>query len=173
MRREASPSRTLTRSRHNTSGAYHEQHVACHEVRRDSSAINFDTTEISIIFAFYFTGRHPQLDEGLTEADGLRLGPRLSGGLVHGAGVAVEESRSILVEALRTQRAVVHRVVVELARGTHPWHRATLLLQPLFCYNNSSVTTALLLQQLFCYNRSSATILLQQLSTTLLLQLFF
>ena len=49
LRRELSPTRTLKWSGRNrvqitcnTSGAYHVQHVVCHVVRRDSSAIKID-----------------------------------------------------------------------------------------------------------------------------------
>ena len=35
----------------NTSSAYHVQRVACHVVRRDSSAVKFDRVEIAFILA--------------------------------------------------------------------------------------------------------------------------
>ena len=54
--RELSPTRMLKWPGHdrvqitcNTSSAYHVQHVMCHVVRRDSSAIKFDRGEIAFI----------------------------------------------------------------------------------------------------------------------------
>ena len=59
MRRELSPTCTLKwpgRNRVqitcNISSAYRMQHVKCRVVRRDSSAVKFDTAEIAFILAF-------------------------------------------------------------------------------------------------------------------------
>ena len=47
----------------NTSSAYHVEHVVCHVVGRDSSAIRFDRIEIAFILALsYFL--KPLTDEG-------------------------------------------------------------------------------------------------------------
>ena len=61
LRRELSPTRTLKWPRHNrvkitcnTSSAYHVQCVACHIVRRDSSAIKFNRVEIAFILALLY-----------------------------------------------------------------------------------------------------------------------
>ena len=58
LRRELSPTRTLKRPLRNrvqitcnTSSAYHVQHAVCHLVRRDSSAIEFDSVGIALILA--------------------------------------------------------------------------------------------------------------------------
>ena len=58
-RRELSPTRTLRRPGYNrvqiacnTQSAYHVQHVVCHVVRRDSSAIKFDRVENRIHLSF-------------------------------------------------------------------------------------------------------------------------
>ena len=72
LRRELSPTRTpkcpgcnRVQTTCNTSSAYHVQHVMCHVVRRDSSAIKFDRVKIAFIFAvFYwvkFLGHWPDL----------------------------------------------------------------------------------------------------------------
>ena len=42
----------------NTSNAYHLQHVMCHVVRRDSSAIKFDRVEIAFIWAYFIGWNH-------------------------------------------------------------------------------------------------------------------
>ena len=47
----------------NTLNAYHVQHVMCHVVRRDSTAIKFDRLEIAIIFALFYWLK-PLTDEG-------------------------------------------------------------------------------------------------------------
>ena len=61
LHRKLSPTRTLKWPRHNrvkitcnTLSAYHVQRVVCHLVRRDSSAIKFDTAEIAFILVLLY-----------------------------------------------------------------------------------------------------------------------
>ena len=59
----------------NTSSAYRVQHVVCHVVRRDSSALKFDRVEITIIStAFYWP--KPISDEGGEETGASGENPR-------------------------------------------------------------------------------------------------
>ena len=41
-----------------TSGAYHVQHVVCHVVQRDSSAIKFARVEITLILGLFYWLNH-------------------------------------------------------------------------------------------------------------------
>ena len=57
---QRTPTRTLKWPRHNrvqitcnTSSAYHVQHVVCHVIQRDSSAIKFDKVDIVFLAVFY------------------------------------------------------------------------------------------------------------------------
>ena len=75
LRRDLSLTRTLKWPRRNrvkitrnTSRAYHVQHVVCHVVRRDSSAIKFDRIEIAFILALLY-GLKPLTDEGLKKTN--------------------------------------------------------------------------------------------------------
>ena len=46
-----------------TQSAYHVQHVVCHVVRRDSSAIKFDGVEIVSILALFYQLNHKPIKE--------------------------------------------------------------------------------------------------------------
>ena len=48
----------------NTLSAYHVQHVACHLVRRDSSAIKFDSVNNCVYFSFFILLAEPLSSEG-------------------------------------------------------------------------------------------------------------
>ena len=48
------PERNRVQITCNTSGAHHVQHVVCHVVQRDSSAIKFDRVEIAFILAIFY-----------------------------------------------------------------------------------------------------------------------
>ena len=52
----------------NTSSDYHVQHIVCHLVRRDSSAIEFDRAELAFIFGFILLAE-PLIDEGGEETE--------------------------------------------------------------------------------------------------------
>ena len=81
LRCELSPTRTLKWPRHNcviitcnTLSAYHVQHVVCHLVQRDSSAIKFDRVEIVFILALLYWPK-PLTDEGGEETGVPRENP--------------------------------------------------------------------------------------------------
>ena len=57
------PGRNRVQITCNTSGAYHVQHVVCHVLRRDSSAIKFERVEIAFILSHY-RWLKPLTDEG-------------------------------------------------------------------------------------------------------------
>ena len=76
LHRELSSTRTLKWPGRNrvqitwhTSSAFHVQHVVCHVVRRDSSAIKFNRVEIELILALFYwlkpikEGRKPECQE--------------------------------------------------------------------------------------------------------------
>ena len=48
-----SPERHRVQITCNTSGSYHEQHVVCHVVGRDSSAIKFDRVVIAFVIVLF------------------------------------------------------------------------------------------------------------------------
>ena len=50
----------------NTSGTYHVQHVMCHMVWRDNSAIMFDRVSITFLLASFYWLNHVPLKEGRT-----------------------------------------------------------------------------------------------------------
>ena len=58
----------------NTLSAFHVQHVACHVVRRDSSAIKLDRVDIAFILDLFYWLR-PLTDEGGKETGEPRENP--------------------------------------------------------------------------------------------------
>ena len=52
------PGRNRVQITCSTWSAYHVPHVVCHVVRRDSSAIRFDTVEIAFILPFFYWLNH-------------------------------------------------------------------------------------------------------------------
>ena len=68
--RELSPTRPLQWPRRNcvritcnSAGALHVQHVVCHVIRRNSSAVEFDRDKIAFILALFYWLK-PLTDEG-------------------------------------------------------------------------------------------------------------